>query len=99
MNAHGHRPAYLDFMDNKRVCRCRHCQQPLRCVNRWLHVVSLIPALLAMLYVIATGLQNWPVLLVAFLVDAALQYLAFRHLKFEIDVVAQRDDSRNSLRR
>lgn len=86
-------------MNNKQVCRCRHCQKPLRCTNRWLHVVSLLPALLAMLYVIATGLQHWRVLLIVFPLDAALQYLAFRYLKFDIDLVAQRDDMQNTLRR
>ena len=99
MNSHEHRPTYLNFMNSKRVCRCRHCRQPLRCVNRWLHVISLIPALLAMLYVVATGLQHWRVLLVIFPLDAALQYLAFRHLKFEIDLVAQRSDGQDALRR
>ena len=99
MNSHEHRPAYLNFMNNKQVCRCRHCQKPLRCTNRWLHVVSLLPALLAMLYVIATGLQHWRVLLIVFPLDAALQYLAFRYLKFEIDPVAQRNDMQNDLRR
>ena len=86
-------------MNNKQVCRCRHCQKPLRRTNRWLHVVSLLPALLAMLYVIATGLQHWRVLLIVFPLDAALQYLAFRYLKFDIDLVAQRDDMQNTLRR
>lgn len=99
MSTHKHRPAYLNFMNNKQVCRCRHCDKPLRCANRWLHTISLIPALLTMLYVIATGLKNWPVLLIIFPVDAVLQYLAFRHLKFEIDLVAQRDDMQNDLRR
>lgn len=99
MNNHEHRPTYLNFMNNKQVCRCRHCQQPLRCTNRWLHVISLIPALLAMLYVIATGLQHWRILLIVFPLDAALQYLAFRYLKFAIDLVAQRDDMQNDLRR
>lgn len=99
MNSHEHRPTYLNFINNKQVFRCRHCQQPLRCTNRWLHVVSLIPALLAMLYVITTGLQHWRVLLIIFPLDAALQYLAFRHLKFEIDLVAQRSDGEDALRR
>ena len=99
MSTHEHRPAYLNFMNNKQVCRCRHCRKPLRCTNRWLQVISLIPALLAMLYGFATGLQNWPVLLLFVLVAAALQYLAFRCLRFEIDLVAQRDDMQSNLRR
>lgn len=99
MNEHEHRPTFLSFQNTKRVCRCRHCQKPLRCTNRYLYVLSLLPALLAFLYVFAAGLGHWPVLLAAWALCTLLQYLAFRHLKFEIDLVAQRDDRQNDLRR
>lgn len=99
MNEHEHRPTFLDFQNTKQTCRCRHCRKPLRCANRWLYYLSLLPALLAFVYILIAGLSNWPVLLVFLVLDTLLQYIVFRHLKFELDLVAQRDDMQNNLHR
>ena len=99
MSAHTHRPTYLNFINTKRVCRCRHCDQPIKCTNRWLFWLSLLPAFPALLYALRTGLNNWPVLLAAWGICAAVQFVVFRFLRFEVDIVAQRDDGKNTLGR
>lgn len=99
MHEHEHRPTFLSFQNTRQTCRCRHCRKPLRCANRWLYYLSLMPALLAVVYVVIVGLSNWPVLLVCLALDGLLQYIAFRHLKFEPDLAAQRDDMQDTLHR
>lgn len=99
MTEHEHQPTFFNFQNSKQTCRCRHCGKPLRCVNRWLYFLSIVPALLAVVYVVIAGLSNWPILLVVVALDGLLQYIAFRRLKFEPDLAAQRDDMRDTLRR
>ena len=99
MTDHTHRPTYLSFINTRRVCRCRHCDKPIKCTNHWLFWLSLLPALPALPVALRTGLNSWPVLLVCWVICAVVQLVVFRFLRFEVDVIAQKDDGKNTLGR
>ena len=99
MSDHEHRPTYLNFVNTKRVCRCKHCDQPIKCTNRWLFYLSLLPAQPVIPAMMNGGLQHWPVFQACWELCALAQGVIFRLLRFEVDVVGQKDDGRNRLDR
>ena len=99
MSDHTHRPSYLNFVNHKQVCRCKHCGQPLKCKNRWLFYTGLLPALPLCWAVMKNGLDQWPLFLAGWGVCALLQVIVFFRLRFEVDEIGVRDDFyRNSKR-
>ena len=92
MSDHTHRPTYFNFVNTKCVCRCKHCEQPLKCKNRWLVYIGLLPALPLCWTVMKNGLDQWPLFLVGWGVYALLQVVIFFRLRFEVDEIGVRDD-------
>ena len=96
---HEHRPTYFNFVNNKQVCRCKHCDKPLKCTNRWLFFLAMLPAFPVVLYLFREGLEHWPWMLATFGLCAILEAIAFRHLSFEVDTVQEHIQQRDFLRR
>ena len=99
MTDHKHRPTYLNFVNTKQVCRCKHCDKPLKCVNLWLFYLSAAPAVLAFIYLWQKGLQDWPIAIVVWILCVLAQAVAFRQLVFEVDTVQERTQQQDFLRR
>lgn len=99
MSEHTHRPTYLNFMNTKHVCRCKHCQRPLKCRHRWRMFLCALPALPVMLLLFKEGLQHWQMAAVVWVLCALAQLAVFFCLKFEVDLVQERTLQQDHLRR
>jgi len=99
MHEHDHRPTYLNFLNTRRVCRCKVCDKPLKCRHRWVLYLCALPALPVMLLLIREGLKHWQMAAGVWVLCALAQFIVFRCLRFEVDVVQERNLQQDHLRR
>ena len=100
MTHHDHRPTFKNFSARNERTVCTQCGRPLNCTNVWLNYLPTLPLLFYFIFfsfVMPNTIEPKLFILLFFCLGffcSLLQRYLFRFLRFEVDIVAERDVNR-----